>query len=113
MLIAALVISSFPVVYFMYAKHPNCGPHMGSTVAQIVSVWVDESPIFVKTLLRWVFHPLLLLSFVVICVTGMLFMRTRLRESKQSNEELIRHSSRNVRELQTISRGEGGALNGL
>ena len=113
MLIAALVISSFPVVYFMYAKHPNCGPHMGSTVAQIVSVWVDESPIFVKTLLRWVFHPLLLLSFVVICVTGMLFMRTRLRESKQSNEEMIRHSSRNVRELQTISRGEGGALNGL
>ncbi|UPQ99817.1 hypothetical protein HOP50_04g31260 [Chloropicon primus] len=106
-LIAAMVISSFPVVYFMYAKHPNCGPHMGSTVAQITSEWVDTSPIFVKTLLRWFFHPLLLLSFVVICITGMLFMRTRLRESKQSNEDLIRHSSQNQRELQSFVRDEG------
>lgn len=107
MLISALVISSFPVVYFMYARHPNCGPHMGSTVAQIMSDWVDTSPIFVKTLLRWFLHPLLLVSFVIICVMGMLFMRTRLRESKHNNDELIRHSSRNQRELKTIVSFDG------
>ena len=103
MLLSALVISSFPVVYFMYAKHPNCGPHMGSTVAQIVSSWVDTSPIFVKALIRWFLHPLLLTSLVVLCIMGMLFLRVRLKESKQSNEELIRHSSRNQRELQLMS----------
>jgi len=107
MLLSALVISSFPVVYFMYARHPNCGPHMGSTVAQIMSDWVDTSPIFVKTLLRWFLHPLLLVSFVIICVMGMLFMRTRLRESKHNNDELIRHSSRNQRELKTIVSFDG------
>ncbi len=69
-----------------------------------------------QTLLRWFFHPLFLVSMVVICVMGMKFMQTRLRESKHSNEELIRHSSREREltgftreaELQALTNGPGG-----
>ena len=53
---------------------------------------------------------------VVICIAGMKFMQTRLRESKHSNEELIRHSSREREltafsqepELQAITNGARG-----